>query len=707
MTFTTTQLDTQAIKYAKALAGDMVENAGHGHPGTPVSLAGAAYLLYQHIMCLDPQDPKWLGRDRFVLSAGHASALQYIQLFLAGFDVSLDDLRHFRQPGGICTGHPEYGVVPGVEVTTGPLGTGVAAGVGMAMEQRRLRGMLDPDAPAGQSPFDHQVYVVTGDGCLQEGLAYEAISLAGTQELGNLVLLYDENRISIEDDIDVAFTEDVPARFEAMGWHVQCVDWLRGDGSYVEDLESLDRAFAAARAETGRPSLIKLRTIIAWPTPGKQNTGGSHGAKLGTDALSGLKTALGLDPQQSFAFDPGVLAEVQQASLRRGARARADWDRRFTAWQQSHPSQAALLRRLQSGELPADIEDLLPHFEAGKDIATRQASGMVINALAPALPELWGGSADLAGSNNTAIKGAKSFIPTDRVSKVWSADPLQGRNLHFGVREHAMAGILNGIATSGLTRPYGGTFFVFSDFMRGAVRLSALMNLPVTYIWTHDSVGVGEDGPTHQPVETLATWRALPRFSVVRPADAEETAWAWLEILRRRGAAGLVLSRQNLPNPGREESGLAPASLVSSGGYVLRELVAPGKDLQVLLLATGSEVSLALSAAQMLFEQGIGVRVVNLPCLEWFEEQSQEYRDSVLPPQVRARVSVEAGVAMPWYRYLGSAGRALSIEDFGVPLGGAAAFQHFGFTPENLVALAKESLEAAQEASTAATTPIA
>lgn len=688
MSFQATDLDLQAIRESKALAADMVETAGSGHPGTPISLAPAAYLLYQYVMNTDPKDPKWLGRDRFVLSAGHASALQYVQLYLAGYDIEMEDLQKLRQSGGMLTGHPEYGEQPGIEITTGPLGTGVAAAVGMAMEQRRLRGMLDPDTLAGQSPFDHYVYVVSGEGCLQEGIGYEACSLAGTQELGNLIYLYDDNQISIEDDVKIAFNEDIRARFESQGWHYQEVDWLQADGSYEENLTALFAAFEAARAETKRPSLIKLRTIIGWPSPGKQNDGGIHGAPLGAGELAALKEALGMDSQQMFAVSPEVVKATREHAARRAAEARGTWEEKFTAWKQANPEGAKLLERLVAGKLPEGVEAALPTFEAGKALATRAASGKVINALAAAIPELWGGSADLAGSNNTDMKGELSFAPADRGTKAWKVSPY-GRNLHFGVREHGMAGVLNGIAASGLTLPYGGTFFVFSDFMRGAIRLAALMGLPVTYVWTHDSIGVGEDGPTHQPVETLASYRAMPGISVVRPADAEETAWAWLEVLRRRRPAGLVLTRQGVPNPGRAEAGLAPASEVARGGYVLKDF---GDKPQVLLLATGSEVSLALQAGEALAAEGITARVVNLPCLEWFEEQDQAYRDSVLPPSVRARVSIEASVAMPWYKYLGDAGVPVSIETFGKPDSGAENFQTFGFTVENVVAKAKESL---------------
>lgn len=691
MSFQATDIDLQAIRETRALAADMVETAKNGHPGTPISLAPAAYLLYQYVMKTDPSNPNWLGRDRFVLSAGHASALQYIQLYLAGFGIKLEDLKKFRQNGSLLTGHPEYGVQPGVEITTGPLGTGVAAAVGMAMEQRRLRGMLDPDSPVGKSPFDHYVYVISGDGCIQEGISYEACSLAGTQELGNLIYIYDENRISIEDDTTIAFNENIRTRFESQGWDYHEVDWLQTDGTYEENLSALFDALESAKRETLKPSLIKLRTIIGWPSPRKQNRGEIHGAPLGTGELEGLKQALGLNPRETFTISPEVLEYTRANAAKRAQEARDTWQKQFTQWQTSHPQAWKLLQRLQAGKLAENIEQALPRFEAGKALSTRAASGTVINALAKVMPELWGGSADLAGSNNTEMKDELSFAPLDKATKAWKVSPY-GRNLHFGVREHGMAGILNGIASSGLTLPYGGTFFVFSDFMRGAVRLSALMGLPVTFVWTHDSIGVGEDGPTHQPVETLAAFRAMPGFAVVRPADADETAWAWLEILRRRRPAALVLSRQALPNPGREHAGLAPANKISYGGYVLKDW---GANPQVILLATGSEVSLALEAGEKLAAQDIISRVVNLPCVEWFEAQSLTYRNSVIPPAIKARVSVEAGVAQPWYKYLGDAGLPISIESFGQPNTGTENFRRFGFTVDNIVAKAKESLRQA------------
>lgn len=688
MTLTWDQRDDRVVTMAKLLAADAVENAGSGHPGTPISLAAAAYLLYQRHLRFDPQNPGWLGRDRFVLSAGHASLTQYVQLYLAGAGLEIDDIKAFRAFGSKTPGHPEYGHTAGIEVTTGPLGSGLAAAVGMAMAARREHGMLDPQTPLGQSPFDHYVYAIAGDGCLQEGIASEASSLAATQDLGNLVVIYDDNHISIEDDTKISFTEDPLARYEAYGWHVQRVDWLREDGTYVEDVAALDEALEAAKAETGRPSLIALQTIIGWPTPDKQNTGGIHGSKLGSDALRGLKKALGADPDTMFTVDPELVAYTRSNAAARATAAVQAWQASYDAWATANPEGAVLLDRLKTRALPEGWADALPTFEAGKDIATRAASGEVLNALAPVLPELWGGSADLAGSNNTIMKGYPSFIPEDRSSKAFQGNPF-GRNLHFGVREHGMGGIMNGIAADGLTRIYGATFFVFADYMRGAVRLAALMNLPLTYVWTHDSIGVGEDGPTHQPVEHLAAYRAIPNLAIVRPGDAAETAQAWKAILEDDGPAGLILTRQNLPNPARGEgTGLAGAEGVARGAYVL----ADADTVQVILLASGSELQLALQAREVLAADGIGVRVVSVPCMEWFEQQDREYRDSVLPPAVTARVSVEAGLAMPWLPYIGCAGKAVSIETFGMPGAAGELFEHFGITSDSVVQAARSLL---------------
>lgn len=683
--------DDQAVKYAKALAADAVENAGSGHPGTPISLAAAAYLIYQRHLRFDPRDPQWVGRDRFVLSAGHASLLQYIQLYYAGVDMELDDLKQFRHFGSKTPGHPELGHTAGIEVTTGPLGSGFAAAVGMAMASRREHGLFDPDTPIGDSPFDHNVYVIAGDGCLQEGVASEAASLAGTQELGNLVVIYDDNRISIEDDTSIAFTEDVLKRFDAYGWHTQRVDWRKADGSYVEDVAGLNDAINAALAETGRPSLIALSTIIGWPTPGKQDTGGIHGSKLGGDALTGLKQALGLDPDVSFAMDEETLAHTRGNADRRARKAEKKWDAALRAWAVANPQQVELFNRIRSGALPDGFADAFPKFEAGTEMATRAASGKTINALAPVMPELWGGSADLAGSNNTLIDGEPSFIPEHRSSKVFTGNVF-GRNLHFGVREHAMGAVMNGIAVDRLTRVYGGTFFVFSDYMRGAVRLAALMNLPVTYVWTHDSIGVGEDGPTHQPVEHLAAYRAIPNLAVVRPADANETAMAWKGVLERQSPAALVLSRQNLPVLARGgASGVADASGVQRGAYVLVDT--DGRP-DVILMASGSEVPVALEASEVLATEGVAARVVSVPCMEWFAEQDEEYKASVLPAEVQARVSVEAGIAMPWVGLVGPKGISISVETFGAPGAADTLFEKFGITAQKVVEAAKESIAA-------------
>ncbi len=689
MTFEWGELDQRAVNTAKVLAADAVENAGSGHPGTPISLAAAAYVLYQRHLRFDPLDPEWIGRDRFVLSAGHASLTQYIQLYLAGVDMELDDLKQFRFFGSKTPGHPEYGHTKGIEVTTGPLGSGFAAAVGMAMAARREHGMFDPDTPLGESPFDHEVYVIVGDGCLQEGVTSEAASLAGTQNLGNLIAIYDDNRISIEDDTSIAFNEDVLKRFEAYGWDVDKVSWLGEDGSYKEDVASFDAALNRAKKVTDKPTLIALSTIIGWPTPGKQNTGGIHGAKLGEEALRGLKEVIGADPDKMFDVDAEVVQYTRANAAARAKTAVAQWDEVFRKWAFTNPDKVSLLNRIRSGQLPAGIAEALPKFEAGKDLATRAASGAVINAVAPVMPELWGGSADLAGSNNTLINDEPSFFPKERSSKAFQGNEF-GRNLHFGVREHAMGAIMNGIASDHLTRVYGGTFFVFSDYMRGAVRLAALMNLPVIYVWTHDSIGVGEDGPTHQPIEHLASYRAIPNLAVVRPADADETAQAWLSILSRQSPAALVLSRQNLPNPGRGEgSDLALAEGVDRGAYILRD---SKRKPDVLLFASGSEVNIALSASDELSKEGISARVISVPCMEWFAEQSPEYRKSVVPPDVSARVSVEAGIALPWQELVGNRGRSVSIETFGASGAPGTLFEHFGITTDAVVAAAKESL---------------
>ncbi|MDO5747536.1 MAG: transketolase [Actinomycetaceae bacterium] len=695
MTLQWNELDSRAVTTAKVLAADAVENAGSGHPGAPISLAGAAYLLYQRHLRFDPADDRWLGRDKFVLSAGHASLTQYIQLYLAGAGLELDDLRQFRHFGSHTPGHPEYKETKGIEVTTGPLGSGLAAAVGMAMSQRRLRGLLDPDTAAHASPFDHNVYVIAGDGCLQEGISSEACSLAGTQKLGNLILLYDDNHISIEDDTEISFTEDVLKRYEAYGWHTQRVDWTHGGSEYSEDVQALDDALNTAKDVTDKPSIIALRTIIGWPSPSKQNTGGIHGAKLGEEELRGLKVALGVNPDTMFDVDEGAVAHARANAKQRADQARKQWDKDFASWKENNPEKAALLQRMNARELPSGLEEALPDFEAGTSLATRAASGQVINAIAPLLPELWGGSADLAGSNNTPIKGDASFIPPERSTKAWKAD-LYGRNLHFGVREHGMGGIMNGIALDGYSRVYGGTFFVFADYMRGAVRLAALMNLPVTYVWTHDSIGVGEDGPTHQPVEHLTAYRAIPNLSMVRPADAAETAYAWLATMKQNGPVGLVLTRQGLPNPARgngdalADGTLAHARNVERGGYVLRDCKGTP---DVILMASGSEVQLCLGAADVLTDEGKKVRVVSMPCMEWFDAQDADYRESVLPAKVTARVSVEAGLALPWAPYIGCKGASIAMDGFGLPGAGGDLFKHFGFTVDAVADKARKVME--------------
>ena len=692
-----TDLDIRAVDTARLLAADAVQKVGNGHPGTAISLAPAAYLLYQHVMTHDPSDPHWLGRDRFVLSCGHSSLTQYVQLFLSGYGVELSDLQSLRTWGSLTPGHPEVNHTPGVEITTGPLGSGLASAVGMAMAQRRQRGLLDPEAAAGESIFDHHIYVLASDGDIMEGVTHEACALAGHQELGNLTVIYDQNQISIEDDTDISFSEDVAARYVAYGWDVRTVDWrgTTADGAtYVEDVDALNAAIGAGRAITDKPSLIVLRTIIAWPPPTKQNTGKSHGSALGADEIAGLKTALGFDPEVAFPVAPRVLTQARKV-VARGKAAHKAWDRRYAAWRKAQPERAALLDRIVERGLPTDLAAALPSWPAdAKGIATRAASGKVLSALAPVLPELWGGSADLAESNNTTMAGEPSFIPARRQTHEWKGGPY-GRTLHFGIREFGMGAILNGIALEGLTRPYGGTFLVFSDYMRGAVRLAAIQQLPVTFVWTHDSIGLGEDGPTHQPIEHLAALRAMPGLDVVRPADANETAYAWLEILRNARPAALALSRQNLPVLDRKVH--APARNVAKGGYVLIDGGADGRQAaEVILVATGSEVALALAAREQLERARIRTRVVSMPCREWFDQQSKSYRDRVLPPTVRARVSVEAGVAQGWRDIVGDAGRIVSIEHFGASADAATLFREFGFTPEAIVAAAKASLKTAR-----------
>ncbi|MBS6071348.1 MAG: transketolase [Actinomyces urogenitalis] len=689
--FSLTDDDRKAVAVSKALAADAVEKAGSGHPGTAISLAGVAYLLYQYEMACDPANPQWLGRDRFVLSAGHASVLQYVQLTLAGYGLEVSDLEQLRQAGSLTPGHPEYGHTKGVETTTGPLGAGLSNAVGLAMAARREHGLFDAATPAGESVFDHFVYTIMGDGCLQEGVAAEAASLAGTQQLGNLIAIYDDNDISIEGDTDISFTEDPSARFAAYGWQVLDVDWKKG-GTYLEDLEALHAALEEARAETTRPTLIRLHTIIAWPSPTKQGTAGSHGSKLGTDEVAGLKEALGLDPAKSFDVPAELLAYTRGHVAERAKAAHEDWDARFEAWKSANTEGAALLERLEAHALPEDLAGALPTWELGESVATRAASGKTLTALAPVMPELWGGSADLAGSNNTSMAGEPSFLPASLAQN--DGDGPYGRTLHFGIREHAMGGILNGIALDGLTRPYGGTFLVFSDYMRPAVRLAALMGLPSTFVWSHDSIGVGEDGPTHQPIEHLASLRAIPGLAVVRPADANETAAAWLAILEQRGPAGLILSRQNLQvaaTPQAAREGLR------KGAYVLAEATdASGAEASpaVILVATGSEVGVALGARELLQKAGTPTRVVSAPCLEWFNAQDEAYRASVLPKDA-TKVAIEAGIAMGWREYVGDDGAIVSLEHYGASAPGSLLFKEYGFTPEHVAEVATQALNKA------------
>ncbi|WP_182708825.1 transketolase [Thermomonospora cellulosilytica] len=680
-------LDRRAVDVIRALAMDAVEEAGSGHPGTAMSLAPAAYLLFQRFLRHDPTDPAWPGRDRFVLSAGHSSLTLYIQLYLSGYGLDISDLKGLRKWGSLTPGHPEHGHTAGVETTTGPLGQGLANAVGMAMAARRERGLFDPDAEPGTSPFDHHVWVICSDGDIEEGISHEASALAGHQRLGNLIVLYDDNHISIEDDTAIALSEDVLKRYEAYGWHVQRVDWT-ADGEYREDVGALARALEEAKAVTDRPSFIALRTIIGYPAPNKQNTGKIHGAALGPEEVAATKRIMGMDPEQIFAVPGEVLTHARKV-IDRGRELHAEWNKAYKAWRSAHPGRAAEYDRIAERRLPAGWADALPTFPAGKEVATRAASGEILTALAPVLPELWGGSADLAESNNTTMKGEPSFIPEEFQTKAFPGNPY-GRTLHFGVREHAMGAICNGIALHGGTRPYGGTFLVFSDYMRPAVRLAALMKLPVTFVWTHDSIGLGEDGPTHQPVEHLWSLRAIPGLDVVRPADANETAVAWRTILEHTDRpAGLALTRQKVPTLERDGE-LASAEGVAKGGYILAD-ASNGRP-NVILIATGSEVSIALEARRILESEGTPTRVVSMPCVEWFEAQDESYRYHVLPHSVRARVAVEAGVGLGWRTYVGDAGEIVSLEHFGASADYRTLFQQFGFTPDRVVAAAHASL---------------
>jgi transketolase len=676
-----TDLDRRAVDTVRVLAADAVQKVGNGHPGTAMSLAPLAYTLFQRVMRHDPNDPDWIGRDRFVLSAGHSSLTLYIQLFLSGYGLELADLEALRTWGSKTPGHPEHRHTPGVEITTGPLGQGLSSAVGMAMGARRERGLFDPDAALGESPFDHDIFVIASDGDIEEGITSEASSLAGTQQLGNLTVIYDDNKISIEDDTTIALSEDTAKRYEAYGWHVQVVE---GGENVTGILEALQNA----KAETDRPSFILLRTVIAFPAPKAMNTGKAHGSALGADEVKAVKEVLGFDPEKSFEVADEVLAHAREV-MDRGAAAHAEWTKQYDSWAAREPERKELLERLLGRDLPVGWEKALPSWEPDKKgVATRKASGEVLKALADVLPELWGGSADLAESNNTTMEGANSFGPKSIATKMWDAEPY-GRTLHFGVREHAMGAILTGIALHGPTRPYGGTFLTFSDYMRGAVRLAAVMKSPVVYVWTHDSIGLGEDGPTHQPIEHMAALRAIPNLAMLRPGDANETAYAWKAMLENpEGPKGIALTRQNIPVlEGTSAEGVA------RGGYVLAE--ASGGEPRLILIGTGSELQIAVEAREVLEGEGIPTRVVSMPCMDWFQDQDQAYRDSVLPPAVKARVSVEAGIAMPWYRWVGDAGEIVSIEHYGASADYQTLFREFGFTTEHVVAAARTSLDRA------------
>ena len=677
------ELDDKAVAVARALAMDAAQKVGNGHPGTAMSLAPVAYTLFQRIMRHDPANPNWLARDRFILSCGHSSLTLYIQLYLSGYGVELEDLKSFRTFNAKTPGHPEYGHTLGVETTTGPLGQGVANGVGMAMAARYEKGLLDPQNTT--DIFDHDIWVMCSDGDLQEGVSAEASSLAGTQQLGNLKVIYDDNRISIEGDTHITCTEDIDARYLAYGWEVIVVA-KKADGDI--DRESLERAMISAVAQKNKPVLIHIHTVIAWPAPNAKGTSKAHGSALGNDEISATKILLGLNPSETFIAPTEVINHAREVK-QRGSEMYAQWLTKFQAWEKTNSQSAELLKRLLSKKLPASFEDSFPAFSSEKEISTRAASGKVIQMIAKTLPEFWGGSADLAESNNTTIEGSASFLPA--ASQMANADPY-GRVIHFGIREHAMGAILNGMALHGLVKPFGGTFLVFSDYMRGAVRLSALMQLPVTYVWTHDSIGLGEDGPTHQPVEHLASLRTIPGFSVIRPCDANEVTVCWQEIIKRLRPSGLVLSRQNLPVIDRSK--YSPAQEAAKGAYVLAYGSSSSKnECDVILMATGSEVSLAILAREKLISEGIKARLVSVPCLEWFMEQSESYRNEVLPKSIKARVSIEAGVAQPWYRFIGDSGVAISVEKFGASASGEILFKEYGFTVDNIVSAAKESIK--------------
>ena len=678
-----TATDERAVDLVRVLAMDAVQKAGSGHPGTAMSLAPAAYLLFQRLLRHDPADPNWPGRDRFVLSCGHSSLTLYIQLYLSEYGLTLDDLEGYRTWGSITPGHPEHRLTPGVETTTGPLGQGIGNAVGMAMAARRERGLFDPDAKPGTSLFDHYIYCFASDGDIEEGISHEVSSLAGHHELGNLIVLYDDNQISIEDNTNIAKSEDVCARYEAYGWHVQRLSWRTPNG-YKEDVHALYQAMLTAKEHTGAPSLIALRTIIGWPAPHKQDTGAAHGSALGEDEVRATKEILHFDPDVHFPAEDDVVSHARQVA-ERGKQLHAEWEESFAAWAKANAERKALFDRMATRRLPDGWTKKLPAFPPdAKGMATRKASGAILTALAPVLPELWGGSADLAESNLTTMEGEPSFIPTDHQTPMWPGNPY-GRTMHFGIREHGMGAILNGIALSGGTRPYGGTFLVFSDYMRPSVRLAALMELPVTYVWTHDSIGLGEDGPTHQPIEHLWALRAIPGLNVVRPGDANETVVAWRTILERAEPAALCLTRQNVPVLDRSGE-LESAEKVARGGYVL----AGGTD--VILIATGSEVSIALDAREQLAAEGVSARVVSMPCVEWFDAQDESYRREVLPATIRARVSVEAGITAPWRLFTGDAGASIGVDHFGASADYKKLYQEFGLTAERVAAAARDSL---------------
>lgn len=696
--FTWSELDERAVKMAKVLSADAVEKAGSGHPGSPISLAPIAYALYQHFIRHDPNDPDWVGRDRFILSGGHASLTQYVQLYFSGYGLTLDDLKRFRTAGTRTPGHPEYGLTPGIEMTTGPLGQGLASAVGFAYGQRYERGLLDPDAPEGQSPFDHKVWVICGEGDIEEGVSSEASSLAGDQRLGNLTVIFDANHIQIEGDTRISLGEDILKRYQAYGWYTDEFSFIQPDGSYKEDVEGLAAVLEKAEQVTDRPKFIKVDTLMAWPTPGKTNDPSAHGSALGAEAVAGLKKALGYDPEQSFQIDEEALAHAREVA-QRGLAAHKDWDEKYQAWRKANPDKADLYDRIHAGKLPESfdkaLDDLEAGFEPGSKVATRKASGAVINALAPIMPELWGGSADLGGSNNTNINGAVSFAPEADKTVQWPKASKYGRQLHFGVREFGMGAITNGILLGSDTRPYNGTFFQFSDYERPSVRLAALMDIPNLYVWTHDSVALGEDGPTHQPIEHLTAMRAIPQMEVVRPADQYETAEAYRAFFEKDNThpTAMILTRQGVPT--LEETKAKAREGVRKGAYVLVDT--EGQP-DVLIMATGSEVQHAVAASKTLAEQGVKARVISVPSLEWFEEQDDEYKEAVLPASVKARVSVEAGLATPWYKYLGSYGKPVSIEQFGLQGSGDENMRDLGITADHVVEAAQASLEEVRRA---------